>query len=376
MQLIRGQWLREFWLKRRDRLLTSQRFQRWVSSFPLTKPIAKRKARKLFDICAGFVYSQVLTACIQLNLFELLANGPKSHSDIAENIGLSMDATHTLLNAACSLDLLEKRKSNQYGLGELGAALLGNPGIAAMINHHDQFYVDLLDPVKLLKDQNYSTELSKFWSYSKSSKPEELKESQTAEYTQLMSDSMSLLAEDILASYSFANHKSLLDLGGGKGAFISSVCKKWPHLKGQLFDLPSVADQAKRNLKDLNLEDQVSTVGGNLFTSALPEGADVISLVRICHDHNDDVVVELLRKIFAVLPSNGSIMIAEPMAGTIGAKSVGDAYFGFYLLAMRSGRPRSPQELIYILQEVGFESCQQISTPRPLVTQILTAKKH
>jgi demethylspheroidene O-methyltransferase len=42
-------------------------------------------------------------------------------------------------------------------------------------------------------------------------------------------------------------------------------------------------------------------------------------------------------------PPGGTLLIAEPMAGTSPAPSrIGDAYFGFYLLAMGSGRPRSP----------------------------------
>ena len=40
-----------------------------------TSPIAERNARALFDLCAGFVYSQILFACVQLDLFRLLADG-------------------------------------------------------------------------------------------------------------------------------------------------------------------------------------------------------------------------------------------------------------------------------------------------------------
>ena len=45
-----------------DGLLASPRFRRWAAAFPLTRPIARRRARELFDLCAGFVYSQVLLA--------------------------------------------------------------------------------------------------------------------------------------------------------------------------------------------------------------------------------------------------------------------------------------------------------------------------
>ena len=62
----------------RDRLLASPGFQRTAAAFPLTRPIARRRARALFDLCAGFVYSQVLLACVRLRLFDILAEGPQT----------------------------------------------------------------------------------------------------------------------------------------------------------------------------------------------------------------------------------------------------------------------------------------------------------
>ena len=77
----------------RDRLLASPRFQRWAIGFPLTRWIARRRARALFDLCAGFVYSQVLLACVELRLFEHLAEGPQSLAALASSWALPEDAT-------------------------------------------------------------------------------------------------------------------------------------------------------------------------------------------------------------------------------------------------------------------------------------------
>ncbi len=50
------------WLAWRDSLIGSRTFRRWAAAFPLTRPIAQRRARGLFDLVAGFVYTQVLFA--------------------------------------------------------------------------------------------------------------------------------------------------------------------------------------------------------------------------------------------------------------------------------------------------------------------------
>lgn len=52
----------------RDRLVSRPAFQRFAARFPLTRSIAERQSRAVFDLCAGFVYSQVLAAVVELDL--------------------------------------------------------------------------------------------------------------------------------------------------------------------------------------------------------------------------------------------------------------------------------------------------------------------
>jgi demethylspheroidene O-methyltransferase len=70
----------------------------------------------------------------------------------------------------------------------------------------------------------------------------------------------------------------------------------------------------------------------------------------------------------------GTVMIAEPMRAR-GAETVGDAYFGFYLLAMGQGRPRSPAEIGNLLELAGFERIAEKTTRRPMLTSLVIAKK-
>jgi demethylspheroidene O-methyltransferase len=85
-------------------------------------------------------------------------------------------------------------------------------------------------------------------------------------------------------------------------------------------------------------------------------------------------VQQLLRAVHRALPPGGSVLIAEPMAGTPGAARMGDAYFGFYLLAMRRGRPRTRHQLSAMLQEAGFERVEELPTRQPLQARVLRAR--
>jgi demethylspheroidene O-methyltransferase len=102
---------------------------------------------------------------------------------------------------------------------------------------------------------------------------------------------------------------------------------------------------------------------------------DLVTLVRVAHDHPDAVVKALLTKIYQMLPSGGRLLLAEPMAQPPGEAPVGDAYFHFYLLAMGSGRLRSPQELRSLMLDAGFETVEPISNPMPLHTRLLLGQK-
>src|ERR1700761_6408327 len=100
-----GRALGDRWHGIRDFLLSSRRFQRFAAAFPLTRPIARRRAAALFDLCAGFVYSQVLVACVRLQLLAQLQAGPLPVAVLAKRGSVPVDAMRTLLEAAASLRL-------------------------------------------------------------------------------------------------------------------------------------------------------------------------------------------------------------------------------------------------------------------------------
>jgi demethylspheroidene O-methyltransferase len=362
------------WHALRDRLLASPRFQRWAAAFPLTRPLARRRARAVFDLCAGFVYSQVLLACVRLRLFEILVNGPQTAAALSAQWAMPLASTTRLLAAAVSLQLVEHRGSDRYGLGALGAALCGNPGVAALVEHHALLYADLRDPVALLRGERRDTALAGYWPYAGAERPATLADERVAQYSTLMSASQPLVAGEVLDAYPLGRHARLLDVGGGEGAFLSAAAARTPGLHVILFDLPPVAARARARFAAAGLAERSTVVGGDFLSDPLPGGADVASLVRVIHDHDDDAAHKILRAVRRALPAGGTLLLAEPMAATPGAEPVGDAYFGFYLLAMQRGRPRTPAELGEMLRSAGFARPRLLPTRLPLQTSLLVAR--
>jgi len=361
-------------------LIASPAFQRWATRFPLTRPLARRNAATLFDIGAGFVYSQILAACVQLGLFELLRAGPLLESDAAHLLGLSPEAAARLIRAAIALNLIAPAGGGRIRLATLGAAVLGQPGVAAMIRHHSLLYADLADPVALLRHQSSAINpaarpsLAGYWPYAGGADPAALTPEQVAAYSALMAASNGMVAEQILLAYDLRRHRVLLDVGGGQGAFLRAAAAAAPQLNLMLFDLPAVARRADTALAESGLSHRARTFGGNFFTDALPQGADLITLVRVVHDHDDAAALTLLRQVRRALPAGGTLLLAEPMAGSGGAPRVADAYFGFYLLAMGSGQARTPQALRAMLRQAGFTKTRALATASPLLTGLIVAR--
>ena len=357
----------------RDRLLTSPKFVRWAVGCPLTRPFVRHRQRALFDLCAGFVYSQILLSCVRLGVFDILRDGSQSLGELSRRMSLAPEAASRLLAAAASLRLVSRRGSDRFGLGPLGAVLAGNSAIGALIEHHSLLYTDLADPVALLRGRR-DTKLGGFWPYAGAERVIDLNAARVSQYTRLMAASQTLIADEVIGAYRFGRHRCLLDVGGGNGSFLAAVGARYPRLRLVLFELPVVAAQASARLAAAGLASRATVVGGDFRSDPLPNGADIITLVRVVHDHDDGIALGLLRAARRALPAGGVLLLAEPMSATPGAEPVGDAYFGFYLLAMGSGRPRTPGALAALLREAGFTEIRRLRTNSPLLTGAIIAK--
>ncbi|EBA13890.1 methyltransferase [Roseobacter sp. CCS2] len=358
---------------RLTRLVASRGFQSWAARFPLTRRFVKSEGEAMFDLVAGFCHSQILQAFVRLKLPDMLLDREMTADALALEAGMPPDRMPLLLSAATAIGLLKRRRSGRYALTTRGAALAGVPGLAGMIDHHDVLYLDLADPVAFFKGE-VETELAEFWPYvfgaSGATDP-----ITTAKYSQLMTDSQVLVAEDTLATVKFSDAQHILDVGGGTGAFLAAVGTAHTHLKMTLFDLPAVVPAAAKRFDDAQLADRVDIVPGSFRDDPLPQGADIISLVRVLYDHADETVIALLNAVHDALPAGGRILISEPMTGGDSPQRAGDAYFALYCAAMRTGRARSQAQIAALLAQAGFDEIQMPRPRRAYITSVIEGVK-
>ena len=356
------------------RAVASPRVRLWLLRFPMTRWLARLESQKLFDVCAGFVYSQILFAFVDANLLNALAKGPASSEELASAADLPLDRMERLLQAACAIGLASALDKRMYSLGLRGAALIENPGVIEMIKHHALLYQDLADPIRLLRDPNLPTKTSMFWSYLEDGSDPKMTQKNTIVYSELMAASQTMISEIICASVNFTRYRRILDVGGGIGIFSRYAAESAPRATVAVFDLPEVIKVIENDHYATEKFTPFELIGGDFFQDKIPSGYDMITLVRVLYDHSDENVVRLLTNIRKSLESGGTLLIAEPFASADATDRTADAYFNMYLLAMRAGNVRSFDRHVELLKSAGFSAIKKVRSVNPSLVRIILAR--
>jgi demethylspheroidene O-methyltransferase len=364
----KGQWRGWF-----ARLVAKPEFQRFAAKLPFSGKLVQRDGAEIFDILQGFVASQVLLALIELEVLQDLLQGPASPEELSRTRRIPEDRMEALLQAGAALRLLKRGGKGHFGLARRGGAILGVPGLTDMIRHNTAFYKDMANPVSILRGEG-DTNLAQFWPYVLG-QGADVPRDDAKRYSDLMAKSQVLVAEDTLRAVSLRGGKTMMDVGGGSGVFVSAALSRHKHLRATLVDLPEVIPTAESRLAQAGLLDRVTLHPGSFRDAPLPKGADNISLIRVLYDHDDATVRDLLAKAYDALPRGGRLIVSEPMAGGARPERAGDVYFAFYTMAMGTGRARSPERIAALCGQAGFECGAMPAVRRPYVTRVLTFAK-
>jgi O-methyltransferase domain len=157
----------------------------------------------------------------------------------------------------------------------------------------------------------------------------------------------------MLDAYDFSGVKVLADIGGGNGSLLAAVLRRYPEIRGILFDLGHVCGRSRAAMQSHGLSDRCSVLEGSFFDS-IPEGADTYLMRHIIHDWTDEQSVQILSNCRKVIPKDGRVLLVEFEVSGPNQPCLGkDA--DMIMLAFPSGMERTKEEYAALFTRSGFQ---------------------
>ena len=170
-------------------------------------------------------------------------------------------------------------------------------------------------------------------------------------------------APAVISAYDFSEIRTIVDVGGGNGALIAAILKATPSMRGVLFDLPSVIEEARSVIEAEGVAERCELVAGDFFNSPLPSGGDAYILKWILHDWDDERATIILRNCREALRDveRGRLLLVEPIVPP-GNELHMSKLADIQMLVMTGGRERTREEFQQLLGQSGFRMTAVVLT--------------
>lgn len=288
---------------------------------------------------------------------DLLAEGPRSSAELAGQVGAAPVPLHQVLRALAGTGYLRTGPDGRFALTPLGETLCtGHPSSAR------DLVLTMVGPTlwqalgrfgEAVDTGRPGVELAFGHSFFEHlhADPET-----AASFNRMMVTVHGTEPAAVAAGYDFSGIGHLVDVGGGIGTMLRAVLGTHPGVRGTLFDLPAVLEQA-----DLGeVADRCDTAAGSFF-EGVPAGADAYLLSHIVHDWGEDDVRTILGHCRDGLAEDGRVLIVE-MVLPDGDEPHPGRLLDLAMLALVGGRERTAAEYATLLADAGLELVRVVPT--------------
>ena len=172
----------------------------------------------------------------------------------------------------------------------------------------------------------------------------------------------------VAAAYPFGAANTVVDVGGGRGGFMTTLLKAHPHLRGVLFDQQYVLDQPN-HVREEGLTARCDMVGGSFFSS-IPTGGDIYVLKRILHDWDDATAIIILKNCAASMTTAAKIITVDAVIKP-GNEADPNKALDVGIMALLNGRERTAKDFEVIYREAGLKLTQIIPTAAPSTMSLI-----
>jgi hypothetical protein len=334
------------------------------TSAPVTPPEAAA-AQLLTQIATGHLVSSALNVVVRLGVADALARGPRSVAELAADAGVNEDALYRVLRALASVGVFEEHASRRFALTAAGEILRADVrgsmrDMAMWITSpfHFRVYAELMHSVETGQPAAEQVTHMPVFEYFK----------RDTRLSEIFNNAMTAFSNSVipaaLAVYDFSGIERLVDVAGGHGAVLTAILRKYPAMKGVLFDLEHVVAGARPRIEALGLAGRCTTESGDFF-KAVPKG-DAYVMKHIIHDWDDERAAAILRNIRTAMGgTRGRVILLENVLQPGNTPDFGKI-IDLEMLAMPGGRERTATEFEALFARAGFTLTKIVRTESPL----------
>jgi len=267
-------------------------------------------AERISELAFGFMGSKALFAALHLQVFCNLSEGPKDATALAEDTGVGEEQLLTLLTVLISLGLLTK-EGDQYSNAPASQDYLVRDAKAYFGDYlrlqiDRQMYPFMQNLDKVLKGDLDDVRFETYADW--------MDDAEEAKLFSHSQHSGSLGPGAVLAKrIDLSDARSMLDVGGGSGAFSIMMCKRYPEMKSTILDFPHVCDVGREYVKEAGLSDRIDFISGDGLTSNWPESLDVVLMSYLFSGVPGDAIPDLCETAFKKLKPQGHLIVHDFM---------------------------------------------------------------
>ncbi len=319
-------------------------------------------ATRLRDLIAGFVLSRAVYAAASLEIADLLAKSPSDAQTLARARGADANALYRVLRALASVGVFAEDDDGKFSNTPMSELLRSD--VAGSLRALSLMYGDddvwaawgvILHSVRTGDaglDQVVG--MNAFDHYARH--PDKAKV-----FDQAMVSSSSLVNRALTEAYDFSQFDRIVDVAGGYGSTLCAVLKATPSLRGVLYDMPHVIENAAARIAAQGLADRCELAAGNMFES-VPAGGDAYFMKHILHDWDDAACGKILAAIRAAIPPNGRLLVSERLIQPGPAGYYGKITDLVMLVHNQGGRERTEAEYRELFARAGFKLIRVVPT--------------
>lgn len=317
----------------------------------------KHEAHLMQMIVSKWV-SKPLYAAVELELAEILADGPKTIEEMANITQTQKPFLYRMIRALASIGIFAESDEGMFKMTPLAEALRSDTICSAVRLFHaawsDRAWSYFLRCVRTGKsgfEAAYGEPLP-VWL--------ENNPAAASVFDEANANKAAVSHRTVVDVVDFGGVKSVTDVGGGTGALLLEILEALPKVMGTVAELPSVSRKAEELIKARGLSNRCRSLVCDFFIS-VPPGSDIYILSHILHDWSDECSRSILTRCREAMSPQSRLLIIEMIVPPGNEPSLAKL-LDLEMMVMTGGRERTKEEFEELLTSTGFELNQIIST--------------